>query len=735
VPDFFGDWVNDDTEPLSNDCRLTPTRLTTVNNWMTTKYAIAEEVWDNISNDPVTWDAYWPSSGNQDNCRTQGLPSPLVPGTLPPCKIYWRVRPVYELSSTLESAWLGGPQVIYGRWLDYELGGGGAKAYEFDMTDPGAVATTSVANGRCPSPDNVMTDECLLHDVTAMYANDSNFAARPSPPDPAAAAPNPVGGTFLDWATSNSLQVPVMKWFGFPGATGYVVQISRDPNFSTTEIVREEYVPVFLSAGGGWAVSHALTTGLPDNAEDTGYYWRAVPCYADPPPGNTEPGPCSPVYFPGAGGSYTSSSDGAQDQKFWKDSGLTTDLEEDFSGATPLLEWFQSNRSATPYWGSDSSYYYEVQMSRSPLMTSPITFKTTVPRLLPFEGTGAAPTELGDGTWHWRVRAVDASAQMLYADDTVYGAWSDIATFEKRVPAPTIPNSAMEVSDKNPVMHWNPVTGADYYQVQWSTSTSFGSAKTKTTAQTSYLVPSTTPECYYWRARAVLGTVEGRWSNASAAGPLACVEVPAGFTYDTSQDIVNAKGRLFVDGLLTINGRGSNDRTVQLLRKSTACNVAGSYRPVDAQVTGEDGEEGVVRFGLNIDRNRCLRLAWDGGGSNVVYSAPIPIGAQPVLKLKTSANRVRRGKKFGVTLTSNTPISCRVRYQYKRGSKWRTAKTATLRAKRRHSFKLAINYAGRFRLRAMLDNCNTTAGYEQFVNTLRTGPKLRVNDLWGFYTK
>jgi hypothetical protein len=444
------------------------------------------------------------------------------------------------------------------------------------------------------------------------------------------------------------------------------------------------------------------------------------------------------VYFPGAGGSYTSSTDGAQDQKFWKDSGLTTEVESEFSGATPLLKWHQSDKTATPYWGSDSAEYYEVQLSRSPLMTNVQSYNTTVPRLIPYDGDPDAPEELGDGTWHWRVRAVDASDRVSNAtNNPVYGAWSDVSTFEKRVEAPTIPAASMEISDANPELHWNPVGGADSYRVQWSTSASFtGTVTTKSTAQTSYLLNAAAPECYYWRVQAVLDAVQGRWSTVSAAGPIACREAPANITYDTSQDVVQAKSKVYVDGLLSINGRGSNGRTVQLLRKNTACNVSGSYRPVDAEVTGEDGEEGVVRYEMNVDRNRCLRMAWDGGGTNIVYSAPIPVNAQPKLSLKLSKSKVRRGKKFTVTMTSNTRISCRVRYQYKRKGEWRTAKTATLVNKKKHKFQLAINYAGRFRLRANADNCESrSGGYDEFADTILTGPQLRVNDLWSFYIR
>lgn len=713
APETYGSWVKDEpfiddngtpsdtsddvTIPAPrrpNQCRLSPVKLTTMNNWLTLPHAWDDEVWENMN------------MGDCDgSCLPVALPtadaSPVDGG---PYKVFWRVRPVKVLTQPTETGWRigdggeGEQIVIHGRWSEYEPSANHYLPHRFNLDVDEKVAV-SVAN-RCDSPDNPTTDECLSHGTPQMHASD-----------------------LLDLdKNSASMQMPLFTWDRFPGndvpdwAGGYILQIARDPDFTTAgSVIYEE---VLGGYDGGWQESYAMLDALPDNAEGGGYWWRAIPCEAA-----FGMGVCTPLYYPPSIGVSGQFGDAAEAQEFQKESHVLTEVRSEFSGASPLLRWTDA-ATADYSKGIAGANHYEVEIATDERMSDALTYYTTSPYLMPLEEGEAAGTTRGvlpDDTWFWRVRAIDQNG--------IEGGWSEISSFEKVTPAPATYANPTQASGAA-VAQWEPVDGADRYEFVWSEDPGLNSVLgTTITAQTAHQLPAA-PGTYYWSVRALLGSVAGSWS------PVESTQVGESTTIDyrVSTATVAAGKPVYVEGIVREGGQGVSSRTVELLRKNTACNAAGTYTRMSSQATGKKGEEGVVRFGFKPDRNRCVRMAVRAGGGTV-YSAPIPVNVRPTVKLIVKSKRVRRGKSFKATVRANRKLTGRVQVQYKRGNKWFTARTLRLRNRSAQTFTMKINTAGRFQMRARVDQLTVNGAYKAFEDTSARGPNMRVNDLYSFFVR
>lgn len=120
-----------------------------------------------------------------------------------------------------------------------------------------------------------------------------------------------------------------------------------------------------------------------------------------------------------------------------------------------------------------------------------------------------ADKQLPTGTLYWRVR-IDGSAQ----------DWSTVAEFDRDdVAAPAITGPADGASlpqpSSPPVLSWSAVPGADSYQVQYGTDSTFtDQTTTATTEGSSYVVDLQAPGTYVWRVRGVLATgIHTEWSG------------------------------------------------------------------------------------------------------------------------------------------------------------------------------------------------------------------------------
>jgi len=141
---------------------------------------------------------------------------------------------------------------------------------------------------------------------------------------------------------------------------------------------------------------------------------------------------------------------------------------------------------------------YQIQVSTSPTMTPLVnggSFNTT-------NVTGTFTQDLPIGTLYWRVGSYDATSGPI---------WSAPRSFTKApitAPLLTSPanNAVLAYPDTPPNFSWNPVPGAQAYQIIIDNDQNFTPPYTldTTTANTTYTLtaPQTEDQDYYWRVRA-----------------------------------------------------------------------------------------------------------------------------------------------------------------------------------------------------------------------------------------
>lgn len=729
APSAYGHWVNFPAEyvdhdgieatdevldyshdPQSTHCRISDVREKTMNTWMTLDELIGSEAWSNIQKSCQSADgtilcepASLPtnvaknyggaftgiseSSGTADDGATGNAE-----------QIYWRVRPVYEVSQDKETGWdISGDVKAYGSWSKYSTGG--ANRYHRFGVDPDSTSTSSVGT-RCfgaLNPGNA----CLEHVGTSIDAAE-------------------VPGI----AAANDMRFPVFTWRRFAGANGYILELARDPlfnNISTTKVI-----------GASFQQSYAFTHSFPDNSEDTGFWWRVVPCQYEYD-ANGAPIRCMPTYagesagLPDSYGVGSGYADMGTAQTFPKQSGMQVSLVDGFEGASPLIRWTRSGTAATDYtgWsqGVAGANHYELQLARDPFFRQELTtIKTTIPRAIPFSPSGddGKNQQIGDGLWYYRVRAVD--------QDGLNGAWSTIDTFNKRVAAP-VPTGANGVSGPGVVVSWSAVEGASGYEVQWNGDSGFEQkAESATTLQTSFRIPDSTVGRHYWRVRALIGSVEGQWSGESR---WVDIVPPTTIRYGLNRKKSLAKSVVQVTGELKVAGTAANNERLRLQRKTGGCdNRRGRYVDAGVAVTGRRADDGMVNVKARVLQNTCFRYAWSSG-FKTHYSAPIPVAVVPNIKASKNRKVLRRSKPVCVAFRSNVAINGRYRFQYRVGKTWRTARSSMVRQGKRARMCVRLAKAGRYQTRVVFDKMiKRRQGWVQYNNVVRSLGVIRVNDQW-----
>jgi hypothetical protein len=260
-------------------------------------------------------------------------------------------------------------------------------------------------------------------------------------------------------ANGSSANPPItFQWKAVEGATYYQVQVAKDTSFGT------------LIYYHGTATTNQLWTG----ATAGKYYWRVC--------------------------AYNGSVQG-----LWSAVWSVT-----ISGSVPGAPVLQSPANGSSptapvsfHWNAvDGATYYQVQVAtESSFGTLTYAHGTTTTSQTWTGGTAGAK-------YYWRVCA--------YAND-VQGLWSEVWSFTLHAPPPggpvlQLPANGDTVS--GPItFEWQAVTGATYYQVQVSTSTSFATLTYyHGSTATSQTWTGATAGKYYWRVCAYTNSVQGPWS-------------------------------------------------------------------------------------------------------------------------------------------------------------------------------------------------------------------------------
>ncbi|MEW6582523.1 MAG: hypothetical protein AB1416_07170 [Actinomycetota bacterium] len=457
---------------------------------------------------------------------------------------------------------------------------------------------------------------------------------------------------------SDSALTPQLEWTPVTGAAMYRVDIATDPLF-------HNIVESAITTNQAWA----SRTPLPDNQVSTGYYWRVV--WGS---GTVLENPAWMVDE-----ATVPTDDFKKQTSIVLGSGATGELTQ-----PPLLSW--SAVSGAPK--------YELELSQNPLFEVSSLGGAEVDRVKLY-ALGVMPgthmpnaKHLGDGTWHWRVRAVDGGD----AGQT----WSPVGKFTLTSPRPAASTPADgDTVVGAPLMRWSAVAQACGYEVQVGDTPTLTDAATKVaTAQTALVLTAkdiTKTGPWYWRVRAdFCDEQKGQWSPTRSFTSVR----PPDFGLNEVPAKVEYGGRTTVVGALSFGGARVKKPTLVLERRVWPEREYRFFGTVKGDAAGR------FAFRIKNTRTAAYRLRWAADDTHPEGQAPFAIQVLPRVAFTVGGRKVvRRGKVMvrGSVFPARTAL-----IQTKVSGGWETIRTLKLR-RTRFAFPLkATLVPGRHTLRMVV---------------------------------
>ena len=298
-------------------------------------------------------------------------------------------------------------------------------------------------------------------------------------PEPLSPIPNGVTITATEPTLPNEVAyppvaIPEFSWNKVPGATQYTLQVARDIGFTNVSISQNTPFTRFTPVS---------SSSLPDGD----FYWRVK--VNTPAPGSIY---STPLLF----------------HKDW-----ATDDNKPTLLDVSTVQYFDS---PTFSWeGAVGAAEYRLQISPTQEFTT-ITYASTNPIVGVPQTQGLSQvfshqpvSKMANGTYYWRV--------IPYGPTGVAGTPSTPDEFTLAydyVPVPLEPahNSRPTFT---PTFKWTAVSGAQKYELDYSTDPTFNANVTHTTTNNTTFTPTATlpnDVDYYWRVRAISGTSVGPWT-------------------------------------------------------------------------------------------------------------------------------------------------------------------------------------------------------------------------------
>lgn len=471
---------------------------------------------------------------------------------------------------------------------------------------------------------------------------------------PSTTTPTPVLQTAVD---SDTALMPELHWSAATGATIYRVDVATDQLFHNV---------VFSDLTSQH--SYTFRNPLPDNQVTSGYWWRVV--WGTGTKANPQ---------------WQVDESLAPTGSFKKQTRVTLGLASGTQVTeAPLLTWS----------GVPGAARYELQLSQNPLFDKDVLGGAEVDSATIW-GLGVVPgmqktdaKRLTDGTWYWRVRAVDG----LAAGQT----WSPTGSFTLTQPRPTI----SEPGDGDtviavPVMKWSAVAQACGYDVQVGEKPSIADdAQMYQTAQSALVLTSkevTTPGRYYWRVRAdYCNENKGQWSPTRSFKSVR----PPDFGLNSVPSKVDFGGHTIVSGALKFGGARVQKPTLVLERR------VWPERDYRFFGTVKGDQAGRFAFRLKNTRTAAYRLVWAADDNHPEGQAPFALQVLPRIAFSLGGHKVvRHGK---VMVRGSVYPARKAVIQTKTSGGWETVRTLKLKSSR-FSFPMkATLIAGQHTLRLIV---------------------------------
>lgn len=625
----------------------------------------------------------------------QPFATPAAGGALPDDSYNWRVRArdpkgnagPWTVASTFTKAWSRPTQVAPADGAtthDLQLSWepiDGAQRYEVQITrqefnwsgSPLVVAASTAGTSFTPTLNEEKARDMMYGPhwwrvrpvVSGVYgawstARRVNWSA----PSPTYASPDLA-------STGNTVSglSPTLSWRPIAGATLYRVDIAADPQFNN--LVEQQVVT---------STSWTSRAPLPDNQIGAGYYWRVV----------------------WGNGASIEDLDLMVDEdvvpvgSFTKQTQVTLGSPENggIVQDPPLLTWASVPGIAR----------YDVQLSPDGTFSGTDTRKATI------YGLGAVPgamsdgeTRLPDGTWWWRVRAVDGGDKGQ--------TWSKAGSFtlNSARPTPKAPNDGASVV-YSPLLQWTPVSGACGYEVQVTRDPSFGGenagGEPLKTAQTALVPPKaliTTPGVHYWRVRAdYCSEVTGQWTATRSFRSV----FPPDFNLNSVPGKVDFGRRVVIGGQLKNNGAAVKKARLYLERRIYPSDAFKGAGIVNTNNSGR------FRFQLKMNRSADYRLVWRESATNPEGAAAFGIDVQPRVTFRLASSRVVRRK--GLVIKGTVYPKRPGFVQIKTSDGWQNLRKVSV-SRNRFSAVVATGRldSGKYKLRLYVPRDNQ----RRFVNT------------------
>jgi hypothetical protein len=262
--------------------------------------------------------------------------------------------------------------------------------------------------------------------------------------------------SFTSTFTQTAQATPTFLWERVEGAAGYTIEIDNDANMSSPLIKR--------------AIDSNSYTPL-DTLADGTYFWRVAMRRSKTVTGQWSPimtfvkQSLSPVAIRPVGDAVVN----AQPTFVW----------------TAVFTNVGELRIATPK--------YRLQWDEDPNFGSPKSVDTEATAYTPPKGSS-----LADGTWYWRVAAIDADGRI--------GPFGPPQTFYKEYLAPQllVPGQGGSTPDAVGSFEWAPLDGAAYYALEIADNDAFNNPVRVTTESARYIhTDKFDAGEYFWRVRMV----------------------------------------------------------------------------------------------------------------------------------------------------------------------------------------------------------------------------------------